>query len=134
MTPVFVYGTLLPGERGWRWYLGHVAESWTPGHLRDHALYGRTRPYPFAVPEPGRAVVGAVVWPVPSIVEEVLARLDEYEGVFQDPPLYVRSRVPVDVGGSTEEAWVWVAGPGFVADPDDLIPSGDWRRRDSTAG
>lgn len=134
MTPIFVYGTLLPGERGWHWYLRHVADSWGPGRLGDHALYGRRRPYPFAVPEVGSWVVGALVWPNPRLSGHVLARLDAYEGLSQDPPLYVRDRAPVDTGDSIEEAWVWLAGPGFIADPDDLIPSGDWRRRDSTAG
>jgi gamma-glutamylcyclotransferase (GGCT)/AIG2-like uncharacterized protein YtfP len=126
---VFVYGTLLPGERGWRWYLRHVADRHLPAALPGHALYGRTRPYPFAVPAAGFRVVGAVAWLTGSVAGEVVARLDEYEGTAADPPLYVRRAVEVVTAEGPVGAWVWLAGPAFEPDPGELIPSGDWRAR-----
>lgn len=126
---VFVYGTLLPGERGWLWYLRHVADRHLPAALPGHALYGRTGPYPFAVPAPGSRVAGTVVWLTEAVAGAVVARLDEYEGTAMEPPLYVRRAVEVGTEEGPVMAWVWLAGPLFVPDAGDLIPSGDWRDR-----
>ena len=124
---VFVYGTLRPGERGWHWYLRHVADRHLPAALPEHALYGRTGPYPFAVAAPRSQVAGTLVWLRESVAGAVVARLDEYEGTQMEPPLYVRRAVEVATSAGTVGAWAWLAGPSFLPDPGELITSGDWR-------
>lgn len=113
VTRVFVYGTLRRGGIA----EGLIDGVRRPAELADHALYGRTHPYPFVVPRPGRAVHGEVV-EVPS---DRLQELDEYEGEE-----YVRVETTVQTGDGDVTAHVWIA----VADPplpeSELIPSGDW--------
>jgi gamma-glutamylcyclotransferase (GGCT)/AIG2-like uncharacterized protein YtfP len=62
------------------------------------------------------------VWSGP---EEVLARLDEYEGVEQG----LFRRVSLEVGG--EACWVYVAGPLLEArlSPSMQVRGGDWSAR-----
>lgn len=110
---VFVYGTLRSGGAAERLIVGVRR----PGLLAEHALYGRTHPYPFVVPRPGSVVSGEIV----EVPTELLRRLDEYEG-----DEYVRVKAAVRAGPRDILAHVWVA----VADPplpdSELIPSGDW--------
>jgi gamma-glutamylcyclotransferase (GGCT)/AIG2-like uncharacterized protein YtfP len=129
MLPLFVYGTLRPGERAWRWYLGGLAARHVPGRLDGYGLFGRTRPYPFAAPVPGLAVSGALVWVEEGAAEAVLRRLDEYEGAVGPDPLYRRRQEEIATSDGRQAAWVWVAGPRLRPDPDELIVSGDWLER-----
>ncbi|MFO7548488.1 MAG: gamma-glutamylcyclotransferase family protein [Acidimicrobiia bacterium] len=129
MLPLFVYGTLRPGERAWRWYLGRLAVRHRPGLLDGYGLYGRTRPFPFAAPAPGLAVVGELVWVEPGAGEPVLRRLDEYEGAVGPDPLYLREQAEIITDEGPRNAWVWVAGTRLRPDPGELIVSGDWLGR-----
>ncbi|MDX1450006.1 MAG: gamma-glutamylcyclotransferase family protein, partial [Acidimicrobiia bacterium] len=83
----------------------------------DHALYGRTHPYPYAVPRPGSTVRGEIVRVEPGQLRD----LDEYEG-----DEYRRVHATVEVDGRPVGAEVWVA----VTDPplpeSERIVSGDW--------
>jgi len=83
---IFVYGTLKRGQRRHELLLGQVflREAVT---LPRYRLYDNGR-YPCLVeaPESGVAVTGEI-W---QVEEDVLKRLDDYEGV---PDLYVRRRI-----------------------------------------
>lgn len=113
VTLVFVYGTLRRGG---------VAEHLIDGPrqyavLADHALYGRTRPYPFAVSQEGSMVHGEVVGVSASQLDE----LDEYEGTE-----YRRVELKVDSVEGPVLAHVWVAVQPRPLSESELIPSGDW--------
>ncbi len=131
-TTVFVYGTLMPGERN-----AHIAAlggtfSAQRAVLSGHRLlHLHPEAYPAVVPgEPGDAVHGHALTYPPTDWAVALPFLDELEGVDETPPLYLRQQVLVTVpDGSSLPAWVYLyalrdrlARPG--ARP---VPGGDWR-------
>ena len=80
-----------------------------PAVLPGHALYGRTSPYPIAVPRSGGEVVGEAVRIRDEEVGAVLAALDEYEGdeyvrVVADLAIDGHHRRRIRVGGETTRA------------------------------
>lgn len=113
---VFVYGTLLAGERN--------------HHLLDRSQLvasTKTRPvytlhdlglFPGLVAGGAHAVVGEVY----EIDEPTLARLDRLEG---HPDFYCRASISLDNG---MEAEVYLLPPRHAA-PHPIIVSGDWRQR-----
>jgi len=129
--PVFVYGTLRPGQGNYlRLLAGRIAAP-VRATLPGHALYGRTLPFPYVVPAAGHAVVGDLVTPLPGRYDEVLDGLDWLEGYRADRPdagHYVRTRVLVESDAGTEAAWVYLAGAMATRRlcPHDLVGDGDW--------
>jgi gamma-glutamylcyclotransferase (GGCT)/AIG2-like uncharacterized protein YtfP len=129
--PVFVYGTLRPGQGNYsRLLAGRIA---TPvrATLPGHALYGRTLPFPYVVPAPGHTVVGDLVTPLADLYDEVLDDLDWLEGYRAGPSdasHYVRTRVAVESPAGTETAWVYLAGTMAARRLRlyDLVDDGDW--------
>nr|WP_281260149.1 gamma-glutamylcyclotransferase family protein [Deinococcus planocerae] len=133
LTRVFVYGTLMPGERN-----AHVAARGgafvaRPAHLPGfRLLHLLPEAYPAVVPGSAEdGVRGHVLTYAPEDWGAALPFLDALEGVGEVPPLYTRERVTVTLeGGETQAAWVYVyanaprlACPGVVP-----LPDGDWRR------
>ncbi|PTA68752.1 gamma-glutamylcyclotransferase family protein [Deinococcus arcticus] len=136
MTPgpcsVFVYGTLMPGERN-----AHVATRGGAvlaqgAGLRGYALYHLSpEAYPALVPgPPGATVRGQLLTYTPAAWRVALPFLDDLEGLHETPPLYTRSLVTLQLdSGGEAPGWVYVYAraerlgqPG--AQP---VPSGDWR-------
>ncbi|MEW6421860.1 MAG: gamma-glutamylcyclotransferase family protein [Deinococcota bacterium] len=132
-TRVFVYGTLMPGERN-----AQVAARGGIFQARPARLAGFRLLH--LVPEgypgilPGAAdeeVQGYVLTYGASDWERVLPFLDALEGVHETPPLYTRERVTVTLeNGERVPAWVYVYAhhvrltqPGVLA-----VPGNDWRR------
>lgn len=130
-TTVFVYGTLMPGERN-----AHVAAkggafSARPARLPGHRLLHLwPEAYPAVVPGGETEVVrGFALTYAPADWPLALPFLDELEGVDERPPLY--TRVPVTLtleGGAALDAWVYLyaleerlARPGVRP-----VPGGDW--------
>lgn len=113
VTRVFVYGTLRSGGVA----EGLIDGGRRPAQLADHALYGRTHPYPFVVPRQGRTVHGEVVDIAPALVDE----LDDYEG---DEYVRVERTVQTDLGEVVAQVWLAVVDPPLPES--ELIPSGDW--------
>lgn len=125
---VFVYGTLMPGERN-----AHVAgngftaqAAWLPGfQLFDLLPEG----YPGVVRGAGE-VSGFVLTYTPQAWAQALPRLDGLEGINETPPLYSREQVKVRLeSGGEAESWVYI-----YARPQRLeqagaseVSSGDWR-------
>ena len=113
VTRVFVYGTLRSGGVA----EGLIGGVRRPAELADHALYGRTHPYPFAVPRTGSVVYGEIADIVPDLLDE----LDEYEG---DEYVRVERTVHTDRGNVVAQVWLAVADPPLPES--ELITSGDW--------
>lgn len=118
--PLFVYGTLMRGERAYSLH-ARAVERVHGGSLINADLFDLGA-YPMVVSGAGR-VRGEAHWLARNECQAVLARLDRYEG-----PEYTRNLLPVllDDTDATIDAWVYV-GLRRPAEPT-LIPDGDWRR------
>lgn len=132
LTTVFVYGTLMPGERN-----EHVARrggnfTAQPATLRGYRLiHLRPEGYPGILAGNAEDTVhgyaltyGAQDWPT------ALPFLDALEGTAETPPLYTREQVMLDTPSGTIPAWVYVYArqerlnqPGIIP-----LPDGDWRQ------
>ena len=114
---VFVYGTLLSGERNARWALGaRRVAAWTRGKLYD-PHYG----FPAFVREGEAIVKGELL----TVDDEGFKSMDRLEGY---PRLYRREEIEVFTeSGGRAKAWVYI----LNSMPKDatVIASGDWRNR-----
>jgi gamma-glutamylcyclotransferase (GGCT)/AIG2-like uncharacterized protein YtfP len=114
-TSVFVYGTLLPGQDRWPLIAEHavaVREATVRGQLYDTG-----RGYPCALFDRDGSIPGAVIELDPSRADDVLAMIDEVEGVRLG--LYARVLVTTD---ADEPAWSYA----WRADLDGLVPIVKW--------
>lgn len=134
--PVFVYGTLRPGQVNWT-QLAPVAARVEPATLPGHRLYALE--YPCAVGvgadehSHGTSVRGELIWIEPVQYDMTMTALDWYEDVRDDDPgnsLYVRIARPavVDSTGERVECWVYVAGLPLAhrLQPEHEITTGEW--------
>lgn len=83
--PVFVYGTLMRGQRASHMLCGAVYGG--KAQLKDYAMYHLGR-YPGIVACPGQTVFGELYY----VSEAMLAQMDEYE---EEGRLYLRRTVQV---------------------------------------
>jgi gamma-glutamylcyclotransferase (GGCT)/AIG2-like uncharacterized protein YtfP len=131
--PIFVYGTLLPGEVNHDLFLRGRTRTEEPGRLNGAVLYDGPG-YPYAVQERGGVVYGELVTALPEEYEELLVALDRLEDYAPGDPRNLYERVERDVirdaAGTAVRAWVYVAAPTVAARlraRGKLIESGDWR-------
>ena len=114
---VFVYGTLLTGERNARWAMNARRHpAWTHGTIYDTG-WG----YPAFVKEGETKIVGELL----TVDDEGFASMDRLEGY---PRLYRREEIEVFTeSGGHAKAWVYI----LNSMPKDatVIASGDWRNR-----
>src|SRR5258708_23736928 len=135
--PIFVYGTLRPGQENYdRFVLGKTARE-VSAMLPDDAMFVLDG-YPCITEDTGAGdVIGDVLYLLPELSPEVLAALDRLEGYTpgdaSSPYLRVRRRVRTGEGNGGEPprtslAWVYVAGkPALLRRPAcDPVPGGDW--------
>lgn len=131
LSAVFVYGTLMPGERN-----EHVARQGGSFHARPATLRGhrlidlRPEAYPAVIPgTPADTVTGHVLTYDPAAWPTALPFLDALEGLHETPPLYIRDRVSVLVRDNDEPAWVYLyARADRLAQPGaQVVTGGDWR-------
>lgn len=111
--PVFVYGTLRPGQSNHARHVRGRTVSEEPAVLPGANLYEGPG-YPFALPEPGGEVRGEVLQPEPGQYASLLTALDELEGYRPGARdnLYERELRTVRLrDGSTADAWVYFAAP-----------------------
>lgn len=134
LTTVFVYGTLMPGERN-----AHVAGD--PRHFEAQAatlggfrlFHLSPEGYPALIPGGTGAVRGYALTYAPDAWAQALPLLDRLEGIEEKPPLYTRERVQVRLeSGEMLDSWVYV-----YARPERLreagateVTAGDWRARE----
>ena len=113
---VFVYGTLMRGERAHSFLSG--AEYVGEYRLMGYAMYDLGW-YPGIVPDPGRTVYGEIY----CVHEKMLRDMDRYEG---EGSLYHRTEVIAENDTETVETFVYV----YAKNPrGDLIPDGRWNSR-----
>lgn len=125
--PVFVYGTLRPGQRNYR-LLATRTDREEPASAPGLALFGWG--FPYAVPFRGASTLGVLVTITPQLYRDVLIDLDHLEGYRPDRPdrsHYIRqARMVLTAAGDTHTAWVYLAGPGIDLDGMRRIPGDDW--------
>ncbi|WP_146197159.1 gamma-glutamylcyclotransferase family protein [Serinibacter arcticus] len=130
--PVFVYGTLRPGEPAWG-RLSGVATSAPETRIAGSSLYVQPgRAFPYLVPG-GAGVTGNLVHVRSGACGSTIPQLDAYEKFVTGAPIhgqaYYRDVATID----GVRAFVYVAGPAKAAalrgGAGVLIPSGDWKRR-----
>ena len=127
---VFVYGTLMPGERN----AGVAEEAGAPTEqeaatLKGYVLYDlRPEGYPGLVAGGGE-VRGWLLHYAPEQWPAALASLDELEGLHLQPPLYSRHLASaLTAGGEAKQVWVYLyARPERLKEPGAAqVSSGDW--------
>jgi gamma-glutamylcyclotransferase (GGCT)/AIG2-like uncharacterized protein YtfP len=129
--PVFVYGTLRPGEKNFSRYLQGSSLRQAPATIAGELFYVADGGYPYLLPGPGR-VQGELIDIDPSSYSEVLRRLDaleEYDPANEAGSVYLRRPAAVRLeDGTIAEAWVY-----YWNCPDiggEKIVSGDFRRQE----
>ncbi len=101
---LFTYGTLTSRHR-LEDLLGRPVSAPRPARLKGFRVYhAPPLEYPLILPEEGAETRGYLY----EIEERDLPVLDHYEGVDDDPPLYVREWVEVECEGKTVRAQVYV--------------------------
>jgi gamma-glutamylcyclotransferase (GGCT)/AIG2-like uncharacterized protein YtfP len=126
--PVFVYGTLRPGQPNWGWSLAGATERVLTGRLPGVVLLDCGR-YPAAVERPDAAgAAGEVVWIRSDLWSAVVGALDRLEGY--DPaapdPLFVRVVRAVETAEGQTECLVYLAGPTLAGSARAVVMDGDW--------
>jgi len=130
LLPVFVYGTLLPGESNYRRYLAGRTLKEQPATIAGSLWLVEEEDYPYLLP--GRDPVHGVVMHLrPELYQEVLAAIDRLEDFDPRAPrtsLYVRQQTTAQLlsGGSlTAWCYLWNA----AERPGRHLPGGDFRNR-----
>ncbi len=108
--PVFVYGTLRPGEKNFARYLGGRCVRILPATTNGALYFVRNEGYPYLTDEAG-TVRGDLIFLAPSRYHETLRRLDQLEEYRpQDPENSVYLRKPVTAitaDGKARIAWTY---------------------------
>ena len=114
---VFVYGTLLTGERNARWAMNARRHpAWTHGTIYDTG-WG----YPAFVKEGETKIVGELL----TVDDEGFASMDRLEGY---PRLYRREEIEAFTAeGGCVRAWVYIMNS--LPSGAKVIEGGDWRNR-----
>ena len=126
--PVFVYGTLRPGQPNWDRLLADRSERVVSGRLPGAVVLDCGH-YPAAVERAGDGVaVGDVVWIRATEWPAVLAALDHLEGYDPgDPdPLFDRVIRSIETAQGPVDCWVYLAGRDLAESAPPLVAGGDW--------
>lgn len=136
--PVFVYGTLRPGQGNYH-LMSEAAEGSSRATLNGHAIYGAHRGFPYAAEhdDPSAVTVGDIVW-LSDTQHGARARdnMDGLEGFNSDYPSSSHyERVLRDVtftdsegNAQTVKAWTYMARGSARRQlrEEDRIADGDW--------
>lgn len=125
---IFVYGTLLRGERNHRIikpFADRIEAATTSGRL-----FVLPQGYPGLLPGPDTVRGECVALRDPQAALAALDDLEEYFGPDHPDNEYRRVNIEIRIAGRTSPAWTY-----FYARPlpvgARLIPSGDWRAIDT---
>ncbi|MTV47917.1 DUF4264 domain-containing protein [Heliobacillus mobilis] len=109
---LFVYGTLMDRET-MEGLLDHSAGEPLPALLTGYKRYPSSYGYPFILPVQ-EAIVKGTLWS--GLTDDDLQRIDEYEGLFDDVPMYYREKVTIRIDDQPSEAWVYIGNREVFAD------------------
>lgn len=131
--PVFVYGTLRPGQHNFS-LMADAADAAAAGRLSGVGVYGADRGFPYAAEhaDPEAVAVGDVVWLRDGEAgDKARASLDWLEGFDSDAPSgshYERVARDVVTEAGPVRAWVYLARGSARAQlvESDRIVAGDW--------
>ena len=131
MLPLFVYGTLIPGQPNDHYVLGHIVAQ-EPAWF-EHGRLFTFDTFPMLIearPPEGEPITGRLLWLDEAVYGRVLSQLDELEeynpAAEADSP-YVRcQRLIHTADGRTHLAWVYLGQPHFLPPHQPHIPGGDW--------
>lgn len=129
--PIFVYGTLRPGQPNYGPFLGYYTVAILPALISGMTLYS-LGPYPVMIEgKVDSQVRGEVIILHPAAYYRVRLRLDQLEGCApgEETGLYRRVKRQVKLINSSSEALVWcyLGNPEALAKyPHTPIPEGDW--------
>jgi gamma-glutamylcyclotransferase (GGCT)/AIG2-like uncharacterized protein YtfP len=124
--PVFVYGTLRPGQKNYARHLQGKTVREAPASCAGLLFVLPEEGYPYLLPGRG-TVQGELLFLAPAIYEQTLRRLDvleEYDPGSEATSAYLRRRATVRLAGGEEyQAWVyyWNRSPAG-----ELVVSGDF--------
>jgi gamma-glutamylcyclotransferase (GGCT)/AIG2-like uncharacterized protein YtfP len=107
--PVFVYGTLRPGQKNYRRYLQGRTSREEPALCRGRLYFIAEGGYPYLTPEEGD-VRGELLTLHPATYQQTLAALDdleEYSAQDEAGSLYLRRIATVRAGVREVPAWVY---------------------------
>lgn len=128
--PVFVYGTLRPGEKNYRRYLAGRTISEVAATASGQLYFVADGGYPYVIQGEG-SVVGKLVYLVPDRYEQTLQDLDaleEYVPGDEKNSVYLRRRALVRLpDGNERVAWIYYWN--FPQITGTRITSGDFRDR-----
>ncbi|MET8678530.1 gamma-glutamylcyclotransferase family protein [Streptomyces sp. NPDC004647] len=129
--PVFVYGTLRPGQAYHDRFLGGRIAGEEPGRMRGAVLYEGPG-YPYAVADADGVIHGELITLASAHYDILLASLDELEEHAPGDPDNLYERVTREVllaGGRTARAWVYLAAEQVarrLRASGTAVPGGDW--------
>ncbi|MCA9950315.1 MAG: gamma-glutamylcyclotransferase [Anaerolineales bacterium] len=133
--PIFVYGTLLPGQPNaymWADSVKKVETAVFPQGL----LYDMGH-YPMLVEEPGGSIIGAIFTLHNAHFQQVVQRLDELEDynpqAHAQSPYRREKRIVGLRNGRSIQAWTYLGNPSYVKGMPP-ITSGDWVSHASKKG
>lgn len=124
--PLFVYGTLLPGQPNAQLLAGAVVRS-QPATFNGGRLFDMGA-YPMLIEQDASPVVGRLLHLKRPLYHETVARLDALEGydpTAPDTSRYRRLQRTVLVDGVAISCWLYL-GSAEHTQGANLIPSGDW--------
>ena len=114
---VFVYGTLLPGDVGWRYLAPFVSDDGVPDSVGG-SLFDTGFDYPAAVFDDSGTIHGRTFAVAPELLDDCLRVLDVEEDTVGGRYRRIATRTHRDT-----EVWSYEYGFGLELTP---IPSGDW--------
>jgi gamma-glutamylcyclotransferase (GGCT)/AIG2-like uncharacterized protein YtfP len=127
--PLFVYGTLLPGERNYARFLAGRTEAETPAWARGELWLVESEDYPYLVPGSGEVTGCLITLPATGFARiiQTIDRLEDFTPGQPRQSLYLRHLVLVTTMSGETQAWTYVWNrrerPGF------RLESGDFSAR-----
>lgn len=138
--PIFVYGTLRPGQSNY-YRLAPYSIRTEPAYAVGVAVYdmkpvtGNDWPHAVRTNNTDHQVVGDLVWVDPHHMDEVLRDLDIYEDYNAEDlenSEYVRQSILVtEPNGDQRNAWIYIANQPIleIIEDEHRIADGDWTKR-----